>query len=160
MSLQEEIKKINEKIEALNKDMQSLMSELDAGVENDFPQDGEEYWYIDDDAEVMNIEWYDSEYSRGRVSIGNIFRNEKEAEFAVGKLKVEAELRKFSRPFEKGEYNSYIFFYIDGDYLEVGYKVSTPSQGAIYFESEEKAQQAIESVGEERIKKYIFGEEG
>ena len=161
MSLQEEIKKINERIEALNKDMQSLMSELDAGVENDFPQDGEEYWYIDDDAEVMNIEWYDSEYSRGRVSIGNIFRNEKEAEFAVGKLKVEAELRKFSRPFENGKFNYYISLSVDDDVVEakvqfIGFYCS---QGTIYFESEEKAQQAIEAVGEERIKKYIFGEE-
>ena len=160
MSLQEEIKKINEKIEALNKDMQSLMSELDAGVENDFPQDGEEYWYIDDDAEVMNIEWYDSEYSRGRVSIGNIFRNEDEAELAVGKLKVEAELRKFSKTFECGIFNYYIFFDIDGDNLKIDFRSSCQPQGAIYFESEEKAQQAIESVGEERIKKYIFGVEG
>ena len=160
MSLQEEIKKINERIEALNKDMQSLMSELDAGVENDFPQDGEEYWYIDDDAEVMNIEWYDSEYSRGRVSIGNIFRNEKEAEFAVGKLKVEAELRKFSRPFEDGEKNNHIKYSPSFGELSVLTSFSYQDQGAIYFESEEKAQKAIEAVGEERIKKYIFGEEG
>ena len=160
MSLQEEIKKINEKIEVLNKDMQSLMSELDAGVESDFPQDGEEYWYIDDDAEVMNIEWYDSEYSRGRVSIGNIFRNEKQAEFAVEKLKVEAELRKFSRPFEYGE--NCTEFYYEHEFGRIMFLTLTASQtqGAIYFESKEKAQQAIESVGEDRIKKYIFGVEG
>lgn len=158
MSLQEEIKKINEKIEALNKDMQSLMSELDAGVENDFPQDGEEYWYIDDDAEVMNIEWYDSEYSRGRVSIGNTFRNEKEAEFAVGKLKVEAELRKFGRPFTYHETNWYLIMNFDKE-VHYSYKWDDVAQGAIYFESEEKAKQAIEAVGEERIIKYIFGEE-
>ena len=159
MSLQEEIKKINEKIEALNKDMQSLMSELDAGVENDFPHDGEEYWYIDDDTEVMSIEWYDSEYSRGRVSIGNIFRNEKEAEFAVGKLKVEAELRKFSRPFEEDDYNSFIELYMFDKTLTVDSNEYWQTQGVIYFESDEKAQQAIDTVGEERIKKYLFGVE-
>ena len=157
MSLQEEIKKINEKIEALNKDMQSLMSELDAGVENDFLQDGEEYWYIDDDAEVMNIEWYDSEYSRGRVSIGNTFRNEKEAEFAVGKLKVEAELRQFGRPFEYGKFNYNLLFDIDGNNFRTDVTSYCPSQGAIYFESVEKAQEAVSTVGEERIKKYLFG---
>ena len=159
MSLQEEIKKINEKIEALNKDMQSLMSELDAGVENDFPQDGEEYWYIDDDAEVMNIEWYDSEYSRGRVSIGNIFRNEDQAEFAVEKLKVEAELRKFGRPFEIYGTNYYLYFAKDDGFIGIACLTTSLAQGAIYFESEEKAQQAISTVGEERIKKYIFGVE-
>ena len=159
MSLQEGIKKINEKIEALNKDMQSLMSELDAGVENDFPQDGEEYWYIDDDAEVMNIEWYDSEYSRGRVSIGNIFRNEKEAEFAVGKLKVEAELRKFSRPFKEDEYNYFIQIHPFHNNIVTDSDDYYQTQGTIYFESIEKVQQAIESVGAGRIKKYIFGVE-
>ena len=37
-------------------------------------------------------------------------------------------------------------------FAEVGMNV-------IYFESQEKAQQAIQSVGEERVKKYIFGVE-
>lgn len=98
MSLQEEIKKINEKIEALNKDIQSLMSELDAGVENEFPQFGDDYWYVDSDAEVMDTASYDGEYDQGRLSIGNIFRTKEEADFAVEKLRVEAELRKFSEP--------------------------------------------------------------
>ena len=108
----------------------------------------------------MNIEWYDSEYSRGRVSIGNIFRNEEEAEFAVGKLKVEAELRKFSRPFEEDE-NNYYLEYRSSDKAVTTYCCQRyQTQGVIYFESSEKVQQAIEAVGEERIKKYIFGEEG
>ena len=150
MNLQEELKALKERIAELEEQVKE---------EQEFPQFGDDYWYVDSDTEVMDTASYDGEYDQGRLSIGNIFRTKEEAEFAVEKLKVEAELRKFSRPFEKGEYNSYIFFYIDGDYLEVGYKVSTPSQGAIYFESEEKAKQAIEEVGEERIKKYIFGEE-
>ena len=158
MSLQEEIKKINERIETLNKDMQSLMSELDAGVENDFPQDGEEYWYIDDDAEVMNIEWYDSEYSRGRVSIGNIFRNEKEAEFSVEKLKVEVELRKFSRPFILGEENWYLNMIRNKD-ITIAYDHYNIHQGTVYFKSKDKVKEVIEIIGEERIKKYIFGVE-
>ena len=152
---------IQERIEALetefNEKIKALKAEAQQGDE--FPQDGDEYWYVDSDTEAMDIEWDGSHCDQGRLSIGNVFKTKEQAEFTAEKIKVEAELRKFSRPFEKGEYNSYIFFYIDGDYLEVGYKVSTPSQGAIYFESEEKAKQVIQSVGEERIKKYIFGVE-
>ena len=33
------------------------------------------------------------------------------------------------------------------------------TQGAIYFESREKVEEAIDAVGEDRIKKYIFGVE-
>src|SRR5699024_8828033 len=101
-----------------------------------------------------------SEYSRGRVSIGNIFRNEKEAEFVVGKLKVEAELRKFSRPFKEDDYNSFIELYMFDKTPTVDSNEYWQTQGVIYFESDEKAQQAIDAVGEERIKKYIFGVEG
>ena len=151
MNLQEELKALKERIAELE--------EL-AKEEQEFPQDGDGYWYIDDYGYILSEKWDGLDFEEFRLEIGNVFKTKEQAEFAAEKLKVEAELRKFSRPFEKGEYNSYIFFYIDGDYLEVGYKVSTPSQGAIYFESEEKAHQAIESVGEERIKKYIFGEEG
>ena len=147
MNLQDELKALKERIAELE--------ELARG-EQGFPQSGDNYWYINPLGIVLRDEWSDFVSERYMIEIGNVFKTEQDAHFAVEKLKVEAELRKFSRPFEKGEYNSYIFFYIDGDYLEVGYKVSTPSQGAIYFESEEKAQQAIESVGEERIKKYIF----
>ena len=151
MNLQEELKALKERIAELE--------EL-AKEEQEFPQDGDGYWYIDDYGYILSEKWDGLDFEEFRLEIGNVFKTKEQAEFAAEKLKVEAELRKFSRPFEKGEYNSYIFFYIDGDYLEVGYKVSTPSQGAIYFESEEKARKVIEAVGEERIKKYIFGEEG
>ena len=150
MNVQDEIKALKERIAELE--------EL-AKEEQDFPQDGDGYWCIEDSTEVGRFIWDGDDFDNELLSVGNVFRTEEEAEFAVKKLKVEAELRKFSRPFEKGEYNSYIFFYIDGDYLEVGHKVSTPSQGAIYFESTTIANEATDTVGEERIKKYLFGVE-
>ena len=150
MNLQEELKTLKERIAELE--------EL-AKEEREFPQDGDAYWFIDDEGGMSSTFYKNYYLDIYRQKIGNIFRTEEEAEFAVKKLKVEAELRKFSRPFENGKFNHYIFFYIDGDSVEVGYKTGCHSQGAIYFESEEKAQQAIEAVGEERIKKYIFGVE-
>jgi len=94
-----------------------------------------------------------------RFKIGNIFKTEEQAEVAVEKLKVEAELRKFSRPFGNGKSN--IEFYYDHEFDGIMFNSmkSSQTQGAIYFESEEKAQQAIETVGVERVKKYIFGVE-
>ena len=150
MNLQEELKALKERI-----------SELEERVkdEREFPQYGDAYWFIDSTGEVINKKWEGLSFEIERLEFGNIFKTKEQVEFGFEKLKVEAELRKFSRPFENGKFNYYIFFYIDGDDVEVGYKRSCCSQGAIYFESEEKAQQAIESVGEERIKKYIFGVE-
>lgn len=51
------------------------------------------------------------------------------------------------------------FFDIDGNSFRTDFTSYCPPQGAIYFESEEKAQEAVSAVGIERIKKYLFGVE-
>lgn len=155
MNLQEEILKIkNEMIDEFDKRVEALKVD-----EQEFPQNGDLYWFIDDEGGMFST-FYENHYlDIYRQKIGNIFRSREQAEFVAEKLKVEAELRKFSRPFKNGEFNYYIFFYIDGDDIEVGYKRVCHSQGTTYFESEEKAKQAIQSIGEKRIKKYLFGVE-
>ena len=151
MNLQEELKALKERIAEL---------EVLAKEEQKFPQKYDDYWYVADDTEVLRQSWYNSEYDEGRLSIDNIFKTEEQAEFVVEKLKVEAELRKYSRPYEHGRFNYYLFFDIESDCLDANFTSYCPPQGAIYFESEEKVRQAIKSVGKERIKKYIFGVEG
>ena len=150
MNLQMEINSLKQRISELEQQVEQ---------EKEFPQVEDDYWYVDCDAEVMFAVWHGDDYDKGRVSIDNIFKTKQQAEFAVEKLKVEAELRKFSRPFEYGKFNYYLLLDIDGNSFRTEFTSYFTEQGAIYFESEEKAQQAIKSVGEERIKKYIFGVE-
>lgn len=155
MNLQEEILKIkNEMIDEFDKRVEALKVD-----EQEFPQFGDDYWYIDSDTEVMDTASYDGEYDQGRLSIGNVFKTSEQAEFAVEKLKVEAELRKFSKPFKYLERNYFIEFSWEGKLFEVVSHGAYQTQGTIYFGSEEKAQQAIEAVGADRVKKYIFGVE-
>ena len=40
--------------------------------------------------------------------------------------------------------------------ISISFNQSANSQGTIYFESVELAQKAIEEVGEDRLKKYVF----
>ena len=146
MDTQEEIKQLKKRI-----------AELELAQE--FPQQDNTYWYVDMRGNIFTSQWegYPSEVAM--LKFGNIFRTEDQAKFAVEKLKVEAELRKFSRPFEYGE--NCTEFYYDHEFGRIMFCTLTASQtqGAIYFESKEKAQQAVSTVGEERIKKYIFGVE-
>ena len=150
---------IQERIEALETEFAEKIKALKAEAQqgDEFPQLGDEYWYIDNDGEVMEMEWRGIEYDQGRLSIGNVFKTKEQAEFAAEKLKVEAELRKFSVPIFKGCY--YIYMKTEDGMLGFGVKRHYKSQGTIYFESEEKANEAIETVGADRIKKYIFGVE-
>ena len=150
MNLQEELKVLKQRIAELE--------EL-AKEEQEFPQAGDMYWYIDNDGEVMEMEWQGNEYDQGRLSIGNVFKTKEEAEFAAEKLRVETELRKFSRPFKYGDWNFEILWNNHENNTELDWSGYVVRQSVIYFESGETAEKAIESVGKERIKKYIFGVE-
>ena len=145
------------RIEELEKELLELKEQV--REQQEFPQSGERYWYSNGGGMVNSCFWKSEQFDLNRYRIGNMFKTEKEAEFAVEKLKVEEELRKFSRPFKHGRYDYYLFFDIESDCLDAHFTSYCPPQGAIYFESEEKVQQAIKSVGEDRIKKYIFGVE-
>ena len=151
MNLQEELKALKKRIAELE--------EL-AKEEKEFPQEDDVFCFINTFGKPVESTWGESITNRQLIEIGNMFRTKEQAEFAVEKLKVEAELRKFSRPFEYGE--NCTEFYYDHEFGRITFLTLTASQtqGAIYFESKEKAQQAIESVGIDRIKKYIFGVEG
>ena len=150
MNLQEELKTLKERIAELE--------EL-AKEEQEFPQDGDKYWYININGDVTSGKWEKFDIQEDMLEIGNVFETKEQAKFAVEKLKVDDELRKFSRPFKCGEINRYMFLNTDNESIDVVGLSYSQYQGTIYFESEEKAQQAVESVGEERIKKYIFGME-
>ena len=148
MNLQDELKALKERIAEL---------EEQAKEEQKFPQKDDEYWYIDDEGDVFGT-FYDNHYiDRYHQEIGNVFKTKEQADFAVEKLKVESELRKFSRPFDEDDNNYFIELSMFDKTLTVDDDECWQIQGVIYFESTEKALQAIDTVGQERIKKYIFG---
>ena len=150
MSMQDEIKSLKQRI-----------AELESQVDEEqaFPKYKDFYWGVNAKGKVFCDTWEGFKFEKDMISIGNVYQTENEAVFAVEKLKVETELRKFSRPFEYGKFNYYLFFDIDGNSFRTDFTSYCPPQGTIYFESEEKAQEAVSAVGKERIKKYIFGME-
>ena len=150
MNLQDELKALKERIAELE--------EL-AKEEYEFPKDGDVCWFINTAGETNWVQWHDTEIDNKQISFGNAFKTKDEAEFQVEKLKVEAELRKFSRPFEYGENNHIICVEKNINRLFTIGRLVDHYQGAIYFESKGKAEEAIRSVGAERIEKYIFGVE-
>ncbi|WP_290489905.1 MULTISPECIES: hypothetical protein [unclassified Aerococcus] len=152
---------IQERIEALETEFAEKIEALkvEAQQEEEFPQYGDEYWYISLSGSILCEDWVGVPSEKRVLEVGNVYKTKEEAEFAAEKLRVEAELRKLGKHFENGKSN--IEFYYDHEFDGIMFNSmkSSQTQGAIYFESEEKAQQAIESVGKERIKKYLFGVE-
>ena len=156
MNLQEEILKIkNEMIDEFDKRVEALKVD-----EQEFPQDGDGYWYIDDYGYILNEKWDGIDFEEFRLEIGNVFKTKEQAEFAVEKLKVEAELRKYSTPFKEDENNCFIQINSSHNNIVIDNDECYQTQGTIYYETRKEALLAIDTVGEDRIKKYIFGVEG
>ena len=150
MNLQKELKVLKKRIAEL---------EYHAKEQQGFPMCDDAYWYMTTTGKIFNSNWDGFVSEEYMLEIGNVFQTEEQAEFAVEKLKVEAELRKFSRPFKVDKDNTGLYYGHESGEIMFTEVKTCQMQGAIYFESRDKAQQAIKSVGEERIKKYIFGVE-
>lgn len=94
--------------------------------------------------------------------LGNCFLTKEEAEYELERREIEAEMLRLGgrREFKKGERNWYIFYDFHNDYIDDYYNMhASYGRGMIYFDSEEKAEEAVEIIGKDRIKKYIFGVE-
>lgn len=152
---------IQERIEALETEFNEKIKALKAEAqrEDEFPKYGDRYWYVGATGRIFNSEWDGFGSTEDRLKIDNVFKNKEEAEFAVEKLKVEAELRKFSRPFKEDEDNHFIQINSSHNNIVVDDDECYQTQGTIYFKNRFEAHDAIQTVGEGRIKKYIFGVE-
>lgn len=123
---------------------------------------GDEYFFLTESGIVQGGIWRDDMTSLSILSIGNMFLTEEDAEFAIERLNVIAELKKYAKEFSDEEWlnQSIVKHFITFDYedhaINIGYVCSTKVSD-IYFESEEKAQEVIKAVGEDRIKKYYLG---
>ena len=132
------------------------------------PKEKEKYFYIEDCMGVSDDRNVQAPIDYCRFNIGNFFKTKIEAEHMLEKLKVIHELQKFAYENNEGEIDwknfnqcKYKIFYDaeDGD-LYVDYSVQCESEPFnIYFTSFKIAKNAIEAVGEDRIKKYYFNVE-
>ena len=128
-------------------------------------KNGDVYYFLTSYGYVMKTVWVDTDADNEKLSIGNAFLTEEDAEFARERLKVIAELKKYAKEFSDGEWKDnktqkyYIVNRYSGDYIR-SILTYTSKDSVLYFESPEKIQQAIDAVGEDRIKKYYFGVKG
>lgn len=124
------------------------------------------YFYINECGGIMNSKWYDDSIDADRYEIGNCFQTKEAADFALEKLKVEAELRRFAE--ENNEYEidwenrnqNKWFIYYNYVMKNIGVVYDTVLRThCIYFSSKEIAEQAIQVIGVDRLKKYFLGTE-
>lgn len=125
------------------------------------PEYDEWYFYVSGYGIVGSNVWINDYIDNGYYEIGNCFKTEEEAKFALEKLKVETELRRFAE--ENNEYEidwendaqeKWFIYYCDKICL---YQTYITMRNDVYFSSKKIAKQAIDYIGEERLKKYYLG---
>lgn len=115
----------------------------------------EEYYYITEDGEIETT-YFDSFYDEKIKSLGNAFLTREEAEFEKERRKIEAILRKYSRPFKSGEYNYVVVCDTENNMILVQVAQFHYS-GTPVFASREVAEKVVDEIGKVRLKKYWFG---
>lgn len=132
------------------------------------PNHGDIYYFIMGDGYITDSVYCQNYVTdRHRLAMGNCFKTKEEAKFAAEKIKVYQELKNFAdenndHPIEWRQpniSNYYIYLYHDDNALYVSDCWTCQDLGQVYFSSEELAKQAIQKVGKDRIKKYLFGVE-
>lgn len=127
------------------------------------PKCGDEYYCVSSYGGVAKCVWGDYITDKIRHSLNNVFRTQKEAEFELERLKVLAELRRLAGKdkLENGidDFKMYGLCCINMNELIVCtffVKDITGTPHRYLFSTEESAKNAIEEIGKERLKKYLF----
>lgn len=127
------------------------------------PECNEKYYIISDSMMVFCTSWDNHNVDHKRYEIGDCFKTKEEAEFALEKVRVETELRRFAEENNECEIDwtdedqekwCMYYSYMDGDvYFTDAY---CHKRNDIYFSSKKIGAQAVNYIGKERLKKYYF----
>lgn len=143
----------------LNEEVKQMIKEANQGQVKSVwdlkKEDGEKYYCIDSDGAIVQ-HMFDESFDEVNRDMGNAFLTREEAEFELERRKVEAIMRKCSRPFKSSEANYCIEYYPEDKIIKV-YSYTYSNHGIHHFETKEIAQQVINEIGEDRLKKYWFG---
>ena len=128
------------------------------------PEENETYYYLYSYGNIDEDTWDSANEDRNRYALGNCFKTKEEAKFAIEKLKVINELKRFALEHNEEEIdwsniNQYKYFLYFNHYenrICISACTYYTYTQCIYFTSSEIAQAAIKEIGEERIKKYYF----
>ena len=121
------------------------------------------YYYIDESEGVGFGYWGNDCIDEYLYTIGNCFPTKEKAEFAVERLKVIAELKRFAQEHNEKEIDwstcDQDKFYLIYDHYNGCVNCANTFRNKsnnIYFTSREVLKQAIDTIGVDRIKKYYL----
>ena len=124
------------------------------------PKFGENYFSIVSFDNITSLEWENDVFDNKYYNTRNVFKTIEEAEFEVERRKIMIELQNYADK-HNGEiaHPSYAFWLaLDEDDMSITVENDSflPPVGTVLFSNGDIAYDAIESIGEDRILKYMF----
>ena len=154
--IKNETKAFEERLRAKTEELQGQIDSIDEPKTIwDLGVRDEEYYYLLASNGVIVEYPYCNKSDEDARDMGNAFLTEDEAEFERERRKIEAVMRRYSRPFKDEEDNWYIEYSHASKHVGID-ALYEYDCGIVYFESEEIAQKVIDEIGEDKLKKYWF----
>lgn len=123
------------------------------------PKKGDKYYYIGHAGSMFNCDCREDISDEAHIGIGNYFKTEEEAEHMKKKLQIIAKLKELSNiDFNTTQNLCYSIVYAkDDNRIMINFHhMIGELPFNIYFASKEDCQKAIDTIGEENLKKYYF----
>ena len=126
---------------------------------------GRHYYYYDNDGRTYESSYCEDSIDKRRLEFGNCFKTRKEASHMIEKLKVINELKKFALENNEEEIDwknlkqvkwTIAYHHISKELELIDWHNTQFSSSDIYFTSKGIAQKAVETIGEDRIRRYYF----
>lgn len=123
------------------------------------PEFGEKYYYMTTSGTVGQ-DTFNTSFDKYRLSFRNVFKTAEEARKMVEKIKIINKLRELSNiNFNDTSDEAHYAIAYDVEANEITFNVSYYYKDLpfnIYFATEEDCKKAVETIGEDNLKKYYF----
>lgn len=157
------LEELEEYLNKMEKELKSLKESVGTYKEEPKewkPKIGEGFYIINLYGDINCWEYLGEKRDLDIFRAGNAFKTMEEAEFELERRKVITELKKYSKTYNPKVNNFCICYsYAEDDFVPYLEPLDESDIGTYYFKSKKMAEKAIKEVGEERIKKYLFGVE-
>lgn len=123
-------------------------------------KNGDTYYVVDyDDMNASKTVFYNDEIDLNHRKLGNCFLTKEEAEYELERRRIENEMIRLGgrRNIKICNDNYYIMYDHKTRNLAYFNRNWMHSQGSIFFDTYVDVDKAVKAIGEDRIKKYIFG---
>lgn len=166
---QNTIEQMEQTVEQLLAKAEELKQQIEAAKKEEdvWPKIGSQYWFALSNADVDDSTWNCGEVDEYRMMFGNVHKTKEDAENYVQKRLIQVKLEALSKKAwkESGKQIDWTNeqqskYHVHYDYIDESFNVCINSTcqhlGQVFFPARESAMNAVETIGEERLKKLFM----